>query len=377
MHEGMGAKLKQEKLRDNLINFVRNFRKRYAKLSPTQQARISNLDNYSPPCQTDVLWVDDPEYQIWIVTHFEDRVDLEINIRGPFPADLMINNFEDFINDAKWKKQLGKDEPYRRAGAGLTHADILEGFLINEIDRIKNLKLAKIEKPRRVLGRFLTKSSFAWSVVGNLSDKDYRELIDGIINDAIKAAQERPAEPSVKPPPRLKGHGVYFYPPIMVGELPKLTFREKASGKYFPALSQKVFDIPFGSFKVTVSLDGFIGLNIEDKSSASKVLNTIMGVALLEGIPTFSARESEISEVDIDPQSFEIVGSREHLISLRTMLFQERWPIKHLVIPFERKTVPQEEIKRIIKKAETIFKYPQIFRTVEVSTGIVHALKRG
>lgn len=359
MHEGMDAKLKQEKLRGNLTNFVKNFREQYTKLSSAEQVRISNLDDYLPPCQIDVLWVDGPEYQIWVVTHFEDRADLEINIRGPFPAYLMINNFEEFLNDPKWKKQLEKGEPYLGAGEGLTHADILEGILINEIDRIKDLKLAKIEKAHMAGGRFLTRTSFVRSVVGNLNDKDYDELTNGIINEAIKAAKEKPAKPSVKPQ-RVKGYGVYFYPPIMVGEPPKPSFRERLARSYVSALSKKVFDVQFGSSKVTVSRDGFIGVNIKDKSSAIKVLNTIMGAALLEGILTFAARESEISEVEFDPQSFEIVGSRSPLVSLRTMLFQERWPTKHVIFPFERRTVPQEEIKRIIKKAETIFKYPQI-----------------
>ncbi len=65
--------------------------------------------------------------------------------------------------------------------------------------------------------------------------------------------------------------------------------------------------------------DGFVGVMVEDKQLAVRILNTIIATLLLHNIQSLAVREIEIGDVDIDSQTMTMVGSTIPLTSLRNL----------------------------------------------------------
>jgi len=350
--------------------FVAQFREEYNQLAEVEKPQIvSSLDNFLPPCQIEIAHFINPEKQLFIVTHFQDRNDLEIVLHGPAEAYDCIDLLETILNESKWDRELSSIK-------GRTFRSILEDFFIGQVDWIR-----RASKPteRRIGSKHsLAEGGFVWHVDGNICDIDSSKLI----NDLVAMARRRVnivTAPSPPPKPIIRGYGAYFYPQIFFGELPKLTFRERLSGRLFWLLEVKALDTEYKGHRVVVTRNGFIAIGIEDKARALEALNEIMATALLLKFPTFAAREIDLWEIGPGPEDL-LMGQRgtpitelgRRVESMRNRLignerrqmfgFMPYWPRK-------RRTVALTELSDIIKQAE------QITKDEEVRANMVYLLE--
>lgn len=345
--------------------FVAQFREEYKRLTEVEKSRVY-LDNFLPPCQIEVAHFINPEKQIFIITHFEDRNDLEIVLHGPTEAYNCVDVLETILNESKWDRELstGRDRTFRSR---------LENTFIRQVDWI-----TRASKPteRRIKSKeSLANGNFVWCIEGNICDLDSTQVVNDVIatvRKRVEIAEELKREMAISPPPKptLRGYGAYFYPQIVFGDLPKLTFRERLSGRLSWILKGKALDTEYKGHKVVVAKNGFIGIGIIDKTKALGALNEIMATAFFFKFPTFAVREIDLWEIGPGPEdlamgvrySTPIIERRRGMGSMRNYLISERerrirtFPF----MPYKRKTVPLTELSDIIKQAERITKDEEV-----------------
>src|SRR5438445_6024721 len=83
-------------------DFITKFRLEAAKLSDAERNKISNTDNYLEPCQIEVFWLEQPEFQTIICSRFADRPDREITINGPFKGYEFIEEVDKVLREPRW-----------------------------------------------------------------------------------------------------------------------------------------------------------------------------------------------------------------------------------------------------------------------------------
>ena len=348
-----------------LKDFLVEFRKRYEMLTEEEKSRISNLDNFTPPCQMHFLHFANANFQHLIVTHDKERNDAEITVYGPIPTYEAVDALDSILKDPKWDKELSEEEKSRRlyfAGATMRFRDVLEPIFLNIVNELKNLPFVRPGPTMIPTKSWVTMDSFIWNIRGNIADLDYVEMVNGIMKEAkdrAEAARTETRPPSPAPPkPVIKGSGTYFYPPIWVGKLPKKTFRGQALGSFiFPS---KAFDSKYKERVLVVNEDGFIAIGEQDILKATRLLNEIMATGLLLDLPFFAARELEVSEAEIDPSISIITSFGIRMISLRTQLFYE-FPIRRETnVPIDKNEVEKEKLVGLIREAERVTQDPEL-----------------
>jgi len=343
-----------------LKDFLVEFRKQCEQLSEEQKSKISNLDNFLPPCQMDILCFKDVNLQYLIVTHDKGRKDGEITVHGPIPTYEAVDKLDSILKDPKWDRELSEKEK-KIFIEKKKFRDILEPIFLGIINELRNLPFVK--PIPTIIGRklWLTLDSFIWNIRGSITDLDHIETANKIMEDAKKQAEAAKTEikptPTAPPKPAIKGFGTYFYPPIWIGKLPRKTFKGKALGWF--AFPKKAFDVKYKGRVVVVKEDGFIAIGEEDIVKATRMLNEIMATGFLLGLPFFAARELEVSDSKIDSSNLNITSFGIRTISLRTQLFYEFSLMKEPVFT-GRIEVEKEKLVGLIQQAERISQDPDM-----------------
>ena len=353
---------KKEKLKESLLQLIKNFREEYKKLDKLEKKHIHNAIDYSPPCQIELFWLSEPlEYQIVVITHNTDRKDMEIIINGPYEGYEFSERVEKIMQEDRWNKPIPEDSHYYiEEELGTTkYSDIFADLLFTFINSIIKSVFSEIGTITREGYGFPT--GWCSFVEGNILNIDCNKLLEEFINEAklrAKIIREKSYEiyPKIREMPKLVGYGTYYYPPIWVNKIPERTFRHIISD-YFPA-PVKILHTSFNGVKIIVYSDGFIGIVTENKEQAIRIVNTIFGVSLISGINCFAANESEIAYIKIDPNSFEIHTKSMKSSSLRGHLLIGFGPSD--IRYYHREIIKEEVIKELIKKAEKISKYEDL-----------------
>jgi len=356
---------KKEKLKESLLQLIKNFREEYKKLDKLEKTHIHNARDYSSPCQIEIFWLIEPlEYQFVVITHTIDRKDMEIIINGPYEGYELLEKVEEIMQEDRWNKPMPEDSHYyikKRFGT-TKYSDVFISIICIYLGSIKYRLFSKIEKGYQGGMHFPT--GWCSYIAGSIIDIDLHKLVEDSINEAksrAKKIREKPQEvhPKIQEMPDLSGYGTYYYPPIWVNKVPERTLRQIISD-YTPPPA-KIFDTSFNGIKIVVDSDGFIGIATENKEQAIRILNTIFGFTYISGIDCISANESEIAKIEIDPKSLEIHSKLMKSSSLQ----KQRWD---LVVPFgpstvnyyHREIINEEVIKESIKKSEKIIKHDDI-----------------
>jgi hypothetical protein len=344
-----------------LKDFLVEFRRQYDQLSEDQKSRISNLDNFMPPCQMDIFCFKGVSFQWLIVTHGKERKDAEIACHGPVPTYQAVETLESVLSDSKWDRELSEEE--KKTFFFVTEKrpkfrDLLEPVLLKIVGELRNLPL--IGPGPTMIGRkqMLSLDSFVWYVRGSVTDLPCTEAVTGIMEDAKKQAEIIKAKgEQAQPEPRksgIKGFGTYFYPPVWVGKLPEQTFREKAFGSIlFP---MKALDTNYKGRIIVINEDGFIAIGEQDSLKATKMLNEIMATAFLHGLQFLSARELEVSDAEIDPSTLNLTSFGVRGTSLRAQLF----PMNQFSTRIFRIEIEKETLVDLIREAERINQDPDL-----------------
>jgi hypothetical protein len=101
-----------------------------------------------------------------------------------------------------------------------------------------------------------------------------------------KVQQEQIAQPN----PGLSAHGAYIYPAIQLGEAPKMSFRERASGPSWNFGPRVVIRGTFRGIPICVGRDGLVMMVTQNRSSGLDALNRLMAGLLFLGLPVLALK---------------------------------------------------------------------------------------
>ena len=391
-----------EHLRNRLETLISSFRSEVEKLEPAQRLRVGggDLDHYLPPTQIEVIWIQEPDFQIVFVSHFKDRKDGEVIINGPIGGHELLDKIDTLLKEPRWAQKrtmsLFQREP-------VSPADVAFNLIANMVDYIQSTMLYYwvMERPAVLEGQGLNPELWALLIAGNIAELAPKSIFEHTLHYARHAPEinqtsviPRPVEADASPDPalvpvqhtpQLQCTTTYFYPPILVGELPKPTIKELFTESRLRSrakLREVTFETSFAGYRVMFSRNGLICVTTQDKEIALRIFNLIFGAALLQGIQTIAVGESEVGTASIDPSTKMIVSSMyPTMSSLRSML---DWQMVHYRDPsaplFDlgfRMPMSPKDLGAITAEAEKFFAHPDkadhLVFLLEVSTHMENA----
>jgi len=349
-----------EELRSWYISFIELFRTEYAKLSDNEKSHVPKTHNYNSKCQIEVFWLRQPNWQLIITSHFEDRLDMEITINGPYDSTVFQKNVTEIISQPKWNRSLYTETKNLPAGTSRLYSEFLANWFHQFIVNAKNAMFTEWKITEGFTQSVIMPESIIEHFFGNKGDFDHVAWVKKIIHDAKSQAEQSKiptkAEESAPQVTYPKGFGAYFFPPIIIGKMLKPTLSDRIDGVKnidFPTFDKKAFTVKFGQILIIVAKDGFIGVCINNKEKTIKVLNTIMAVCELEGTEATPVREHELSDIDYNPDTADITGFSYSNTTIRNELFHGAQ--KEKILEYGRKEIDEDYFKKIIDKAAEIF----------------------
>lgn len=348
-------------LEEWLRSLIQEFRTQYNTLPESTRKYVSNLDNFNPPCQVLALWVAEPEEQYLFVTRDSNRPDLEIKAVGPLPLSRVLESMETILEEPWLQKPLDKSDHFL-AGS---YRDLLEDIFIGLVNRLRYEVLVPTRNTKEThVGpkMIYAKGGFYWDISGNLTQLDVKKVVEEIIAQAPKQEQfartqrEAPTQTQPVQAEIVKGHGTFFYPPVWVGKLPEVSFRQHLFGmQLFPLVEG--FTASYKGRVVRIMQDGYVALGEPDKAKCVRFLNEIMGTSLLSGLPVFAIRENDIGEVSFRKDSKMIEQIAFPVSPDRARLASYQFSIDEQSLRSHRE-VAQDSLLQIIQKAEQVTRQP-------------------
>lgn len=337
-----------------LKKLIELFRKEYQKLSPTEKEYISGFYDFNPNCQVELIQFSDPNFQLLLVTHFEDENDTEFFIHDPIPMKSMHDKLENILNSKRWDKivpfetaskyYISPDQIQSQYRSYLKHSLIqLYQDPNNQFKRKPNNKNEVISKSLIIpVDNF---RDFIWLISGEITAIEQSKIVEKIITEAKHELKENISsqkEENIF----IKGYATYFYPPIWIDDLPD--FRHQAT-KSTQEHKKRVLSIEYKGSKLMLYKDGNIAIVEEDKSTALNKLNDIMSVSTLKSFTAYAVRENDLENISLDPQTLKIMGVSGGEYSLRLILQLERMGMSSITYPLSyRKKIAHETIEEII-----------------------------
>jgi hypothetical protein len=351
---------KKRRLEQWLLSILEALRERYNGLDEWSRSQFKDVD-LRDNMQFEVFWLEYPENQVIVFTVDNTRDDGEVLIHGPSEINSLLDIIIEVMQTARWNRSIPADLSRFKQGTNdeVTYAQRFQSLFIHFVHVIrkevftKSLEYAYFSR--------LSKRDICILFRGNIAEYSANTLITTILNmftpdpffvsESMKAKEARRASWPM-------GHGSYFYPPLWIGKKPEKDFKLEALGVDYFVPTASNFE--FRGEDVTIYSNGFVGLQTKDKTEAQKSLNTIFGTTALSGIDCLKANESEVQEIQIEPQSSKIVSqSALPEYSLRSPLSEDRISeISHL------RELSIQKIEELIKRADLISGY-------EVSTDLL------
>jgi len=336
-------KSSKENLQGWLTGLISHFREEIEKLTPEEQMAASRtLDDLSEPCQFLIIWAEEPEFQIVLITRLTQLEDKHIEIYGPIENSKLIQTIENEVLKSLIIDSLGKEK--------------IENFLIGGLRNIQQFfnPLRGVPKPS-MDGKVRVSSdvyAVGWLVIGNLSNLDLEKIVNETIQEIKSMAKPLPPKPQPQVPPILEGFGTYIYPSLWIGEIPRpKSFQERISGRPLWSYSwERAITDTYKNRPIIITRDGYIAIGEKDKLKAQELINEIMSTMLLRGFVVHVVRE-----IDLGQATFTESGASFgwNPFSLRTTPFYaERFFLEAL--PMGRSATDEEKIRKTIRLAELL-----------------------
>lgn len=357
----MSEQNETQHLKEWYVNFLKLFREEFSKLSEQEKVLISKSHNYTPNCQIEVFWLKQLNWQLIVTTHFKDRPDCEITINGPYDSTIFQDEVKKVLNHPRWNKPLYSETKNLPTDSPHLYNEFLAQRLHIFTEGAKNAMFIKFPETNHVMiESIILENGLIEHVFGDMSRCNYEHLIKKMVQDTKEqlefsknmASVPQKSSPEIK---YSKGFANHLFPPIIIGGTSRRTVNEIFHGinsTSFSLFDKEPFDVMFDDIFVLVEKDGFIGVCTDDMIKALEILNTIMIVFILDGIDTRIVREHELSNIEYDPKTHNVVSRSFSYNSPRNKLFDE---IPDKTLEYETRHIDKEHIKKIFEKASKIF----------------------
>ena len=340
-------------------NFLKLFREESSKLSEEQRKHILCFNDYHSPCQIEVFWLKQPEWQLIVMTHFENRLDDEITINGPYDSRIFPDEMKNILNLPRWNI-LVENENMHSSDSPEYYSHLLAKELHVFMKMAKNAMFSEWESVKGMNTSFTLNHHTITHFFGNMGDYDYRTLISNMIskaNEQIEASKKMPPvrrtpDSKIKNP---KGFAAYFFPPIIIGKNSKRTVNEILDGiksTYISPFDEKVFDITIDGVLVLLKKDGFVNTYTDNKTTSLQILNVLMMISILDGLDAHVVREHELCEMEYSPETNNEVSRSWDSDQLRNKMFNG---VPDQILEYKTRHVDEERMKKIFKKTSEMF----------------------
>ncbi len=355
-----GMILKANVLEDHLIRFILRYRAKNADGSQRPPPIAFDGSLWRAHCQVFVFWFQDIsrqiDHQVFVTTHWDDIPDLKVKVYGPFAPSEIIPKVEESLQDPAFTREIVSDGLY--LFDKMPFHKFLEGYLVQEIQHfLKNWGNPAFHGP--FLGSYVISGAsigpkiYLQQLIGNFCKIDLNEEFEKTFPaPPPKLQQKSDTQTASRLQNRVKGFGVHLYPPIWIGEAPKLTFRDKVEGVQSWNYRKVLGTMKYRGKTVLYQWDGFIAIVEEDRDQALRDFNRIMAIAFLLGFDVTAVRAIELGDLTVD-LSHNIFHSQHFTMATpRTEI--ESWTHKKLTEReiAAKKVMTEQELLSILHLAE-------------------------
>ena len=346
-----------------LQKFLSLYRAEAGELSGEEGVNISNLDDFSPPCQVHLFWFraePNIDYSCLLQTKMKNSPDGLVEVVGPMHPSEAIGVLSEVLNWDRWSEEVEDPGYFLFEGEDRSIRMAVANAMIQAKQRLDQHILRCAYAKELFSGRPMGKQifpgdGFTWDIYGDLRDEDPSDIIDEIRQGVIRLGGSEPS-PRTADRNLALAFGTYFYPQIWVGDLPEQTPHEILQGSLPAELLKrtKAVDTEYKGHKVVVNHDGYIAIVAGSKPEATVLLNEIMATAWLCGIDTTTIREAEVGRARINVDDSTVVSQGSQLVSLRTAsAFGIPWSLNDSDVRF-RDQITESDLLQVISEAESL-----------------------
>ena len=352
----------QDSLKQWYLNYIDGFRKEYEKLSSAERKELTTIDNILEPCQIEIFWLTNPDYQLAVFSKFSDRPDKEIIINGPYRTREFLFNVVAVLKEDRWARSL-RYNPRIGEGRLDTIGDIVALGIHRFVDKFKEEifethSFAPYEK-------FTESVSNIWFFifVGNIAELDHNQEITKIIQNIKRKAKDLQEKKPISPSSTQlensisKGFGVHLFPPVVIGTEYKRDIEEIVRNSSSSSMGKVVIDLMIDNHKIVVFKDGFIFLEGNKKEYALKFFNLVMACGTFYDFVLYAAHKHELVEASYNKRGLYISSMAWDAHTMRTYLVENINSWEHLQLAH---TIKPETMKNILSTAEKILKHGKL-----------------
>ena len=302
---------KQKDLKQWYLKYIDYFREKYEKLSTDEKTGMNNTNNFLNPCQIESFWLDNPDYQLVVLSNFTDRPDKEIIINGPYVPHEFHSKIIPILKEERWMRKVKENLP-RKYGQFETLGEKMALEIYRFVETSKLCPFMLESRDHRELQGMAIENTWIRFHVGNVGELDYIQEINQIIQSIkqnAKFKQNQKLAPTAPVPfsdAKFTGFGVHMFPPIIIGSESKRSIEELVYNLSNQKFSEKVFDMKINNKQIIVNKDGFIFIEDKNQENALKILNLIMACGAFYGFSLHAVREHELVQADYDTKDLSL-----------------------------------------------------------------------
>lgn len=370
-------KIRQESLKQWCLKYFDSFREEYEKLSDDERRGINNVINFLNPCQIEIFWIDDPDFQLIVQSNFEDRPDREIIVNGPYKPHEFHSKVIVALNEKRWMRSIKHNMPY-----GHEQFDVLGERMTTEICRLVEMSknypfMSNNDLTNHTLLGMAVEDTWIRIRSGNIGELDHVQEVCRTIQDIKQNAKTKQnVIPSSQPPTQsadtYDGFGVHLFPPIVIGTVPKRSIEELIYNTSNIRINDKIFDMRIGNSQIIVNKDGFIFVESKNKEHTLKILNLIMAHGAFYGFPLYAVREHELVMVNYDKQELTVTGMQWNSETRRAYLVNDSFNSKYSDL-LTKTEVTSDTMKEILSNTEKLLEDEKLSEDMRLlNDGLTH-----
>jgi len=317
-------------------NLISSWREAYDGLTAEEKTRIQYIDDLRPPCQIMAVILENKKLrvkqQLLVISHFKDESDCDIKVIGPIDSLEAGDRLLEVVKEKRFERPLPQKTffPYVK-----TYSELVQNHLLSLIGSFRNLVIKNVwtgQLPEVGAGvgakHLLSEKVSVWEFIGMLDNKRIKSIVDSSM-ESIKREVRRKgkvqAPKEAQKRKEIKAHGTFIYPHLWVGSRPTHTFEEDMRNvmydmkSYRPIIEKAVVFERIGGLTWLATQEGLIAVVVADKILAIRFLNAFMSLLILQGTPAFVARENELMEMTLDPDTGKVLGSQSAIVLPRML----------------------------------------------------------